>query len=133
MIFITDAKEDDNYNDDVRDKVVSTLPEDNDGVAHVYEFTDKADENPFEGFLVLGSPTLVYHMVRTSKNDDGETQYGFLGTYVPTVDGGLMPENGLGQNLSDSVGSRTTELESTMRAFHRKVLDRLGQPVPGNI
>jgi len=132
MIFITDAKENDDFNDDIRNKVVETLPEDDDGVAHIYEFTDNAEEDPFSGYLVLGSPTLVYHMVRTTKDDEGETQYGFIGTYIPTVDGSIMPDNGLGQNLSDSIGSRTSELETTMRAFHRKVLERLGQPVPGS-
>lgn len=132
MISITDAKENDNFNDDIRDKVVGTLPEDNNGVAHIYEFTDQAEENPFQGYLVISSPTLEYQLVRTRENDEGEKEYGFIGSYIPTVDGGIMPENGLGQNLSDSVGTRTSELETIVRAFHRKVLDRLGQPVPGS-
>lgn len=132
MISITDTKENDNFNDDVREKVIDQLPEDDRGVAHVYQFSDNAEENPFEGFLVLGSPTLVYHFVRTRKNDDGDTDYGFLGTYIPTVDGGIMPDGGLGQNLSDAVGDRTADLETTMRTFHRKVLERLGHPVPGS-
>lgn len=131
MITITDMHDEEGFTDEKKDALVKLLPEDNNGLAHTYRFTDGAEENPFEGFLIIGAPTLVYHFIRTGKNDTGEEEETYLGQYVPTVDGGVMPENGLGQNLSDNVGTRVAEFESVIRSFHRKVLERLGQPVPG--
>jgi len=132
MISITDAKENDKFNDDIREDVVNRLPKDDDGVAHVYEFTDNAEKDPFTGYLVIGSPSLKYHMVRSETNEYGDTSYNYMGAYIPTVDGGVIPEGGLGQNLSDVIGDRISEVETLMRAFHRRVLERLGQPVPGS-
>ncbi|QZA70882.1 hypothetical protein AH06_106 [Erwinia phage AH06] len=131
MISIKDTQDDSSFNDELKAKLVELLPEDNTGIAHTYEFTDNAEENPFEGYLIISSPTLMYQFIRTTKNDDGETEHNYMGQYVPTVDGGVMPENGLGQNLSDGVGDRVAEFETVLRSFHRKVLERLGQPVPG--
>jgi hypothetical protein len=120
MISITDAKENDKFTDDIREDVVNHLPEDDNGVAHVYEFSDGAEKDPFKGYLVIGSPSLVYHMVRTNTDDNGDTTYNYMGSYVPTVDGNVMPEGGLGQNLSDSLGGGITEMEGVIRSFHHK-------------